>query len=152
MTFCRRTNHGHESRSAGDDGRANLLEADLLVQRQTFLDTGNEQVGGAGLLRMEVENPDQAGEDDTVAAVVFDGQQANFERAGAGTFKDTGVVEATGDGEGRFAVQADHADDLTFVGGDEVDVLVVEFVDQPTVPGVGVLRNLTHERPVVQRA
>src|SRR5262249_50753695 len=75
----------------------------------------------------------------------------DLEGADVGALEDGWVGQAVGDGEGGLAVDADHADDLTVLDGDEVDVLVVELVNEPAVTDVGILGQLADERAVVQR-
>ena len=47
-------------------------------------------------------------------------------------------------------MDADHADDLSVLHGDEIDVFGVKFIDKPAIAWIVMLSNLSHEGAVIE--
>lgn len=99
---------------------------------------------------MPVNAPEQSADDGPLALVGFDRQQANLDRANSGSFQDAWIGKPAGDRKRGPIVQRDHADDPPVADRDEVHVLLVEFVDEPSVAWILVLRDLADKRRMVQ--
>ncbi len=142
--------HGHERRSTRADRRAQRAESEPLIQLEPPFDPRDQQMRVAMLLGIGIERPDEAEKERVVPLARLDGQQAHFQRPRAGLAQDRRVGQAIGDGKRRLVVGADHAHDFIIADDDQINVLVVEFVDQGAGPCRWMLRDFVDECAVIE--
>ena len=148
--FLEREIHGLELRLAAADERAERHEAEMLVEPGLARGAGDDGHVVAHVLEVLREQADELREDEAVAEIFLDREQADFEHLVAGRQVGIEVRDFVIEREGPVPPPCHHADEAVAVKADGVGVFRVKLVHEALLRVVRVLGDFLDEGFVVE--